>query len=120
MLSIRNLSDADRTALMLRERALALYIFDVYEHNLYQWRHAMEIGDHERARFFGEVLDYLTGRLLRNPRLLYYWNDPSESLKDQYESWTNEHYARFVLGDKPQEVMQQVDATGPFRASIDK
>lgn len=106
------LEPAKRQELLLKERALADIIFNAFEQNYYQWRHAKEVSDIKRVAFLEEVLNYLTGRLLRNPRLLYYWADAG--LSASYESTTREFYDYRVLNNPRQPLTHSADSKGPF------
>ena len=107
-------SAQQRIELLLKERALADFLFTLYEAHLYQRRHAEAAGDHERARFLKEVENYLTGRALRNPRLLYYWSPEGGGLFASYESATQEHYKHNVLHNPTSPLEYAPDPHGPF------
>src|SRR5208282_4018412 len=67
-------SEKDLAVAMLKERFIANYIFTLFEEALYQKdRAANELVNSAKSKFNQEVLDYFTGRVLRNPRLLWYW-----------------------------------------------
>ena len=71
--AVGELGESDRQRMLLQERAVALAIFQAFEQNLYQIGQAKEHRDSHAEAFLSEVCDYFTGRLLRNPRLLFYW-----------------------------------------------
>lgn len=98
----------------LKERAIATLIFTSYEQTFYQWKQADISGDEDRAAFLLEVLNYFTGRLLRNPRLLFYWSPTGGGLSTYFEEDTREHYARHVLQDPERPLREVADSTGPF------
>jgi hypothetical protein len=81
-------TEGDRLA--LEERAIADRLFTMFEQAFYQWRQARERADSPRERFLRDVLVYFTGRLLQNPRLLWYWSPKGGHLSVNYESATIE------------------------------
>lgn len=81
---------------LLRERAVALTIFQIFEQVIYQHKQAQEESDTIRAKFLKEVLDYMTGRLFMNPRLLYLWWHKGGNLKADFEIHTQVYYDTHV------------------------
>jgi hypothetical protein len=112
--SVQGLSSAQKVELSLKERAVADYVFTLYEQNLYLRRQADAAGDEGRSQFLGEVEAYLTGRLLRNPRLLFYWRADGGGLSDLYEEDTKKHHREKVATDKQVPLTEPEDAAGPF------
>ena len=108
-------SPALRAELLLKERAVADYIFTIYEENLYLKRHAKDVGDTQRLRFLTEVEAYLTGKVLRNPRLLWYWSKAGGGLSESYEEETKAHYDATVLSNPAAPLAEQPDTAGPFQ-----
>ncbi|HEY0554188.1 MAG TPA: hypothetical protein VGG20_07970, partial [Thermoanaerobaculia bacterium] len=82
--SVADRSPAMIKALQLKEGAIALMIFTRFEEAFYEWKQAVSSGDTDRASFMEEVLNYFTGRLLRNPRLLWYWSPSGGNLALYY------------------------------------
>jgi hypothetical protein len=78
--------------LRLKERAAALTIFNLYEHTIYQLGKAEEDGDGARTEFLREAADYLTKRLLPNPRLRYLWAKDGGNLECEFEDAARAHY----------------------------
>jgi hypothetical protein len=101
---------AEVVRLELEERAVTDRLFTMFEQAFYQWGQARDRQDTPRAKFLGEVLSYFTGRLLKNPRLLWYWAPKGGNLAVNYEPATVQYYEANV---KPAKL--QWDATGPFR-----
>lgn len=87
LVSVSEISD-----LKLQERAVANRIFTQFEQVFYLEIQAEENDDKSRADFLKEVLDYYTTRLLKNPRLLWYWSNEGGNLKTQYEVKTIKYY----------------------------
>lgn len=71
--------------MLLKERAAALFIFQIFEHFYFLLDHAKKVNAKERIYFINKIFEYLTRRLLRNPRLLYYWNESGGNLKVHFE-----------------------------------
>ena len=81
--------------------------------------HAVEAGANKRADFLTEVLSYLTGRLLQNPRLLYYWDKDGGNLSVYFEDGTKDHYTKNVLHNGKLG-KENIDTSGPFGANHEK
>lgn len=111
----RGLADSQKSQLILAERALADYIFTTFEYTLYEHRVAEEFHDISKKRFLQEVLDYFTSRLLRNPRLLYYWDEKEGGLSLAYEEWTRKYYDAHVLHDPHIPLTESPDVAGPIQ-----
>ena len=114
--SVGPLNPIKREELLIKERAMARIIFLHYEDVLYQWKHATKMGDTERAIFLKEVLSYYTGRVLRNPRLLYFWSEKGANLEADFENETREHYNDHVLHNPLRPLKELPDRAGPFEA----
>ena len=107
------LSPQRHAELMLRERAIALLIFTMFEHGFFQQKQAAQTGETGRAQFLQEMLDYYTGRLLRNPRLMYYWRANGGGLVTYFERETRDCYNHHVLGDSGHAPLS--DDVGPYQ-----
>lgn len=81
---------------------------------------AKQSGGRGRERFLQEVLDYLTGRLLRNPRLLYLWSKSGGNLQVFFEELTRKHYNDHILKDLGEGISGNVDAAGPFGGQVNE
>lgn len=107
-----SLSEDDRLKLLprlkLEERALARRIFSQYENAFYQWQNTSRSRDKSRLWFHKDVADYFSQRLLRNPRLVWFWRSSGGNYRLHYEPLTRDHYDRTV-------VETSVDDTGPFQ-----
>jgi len=112
--SLASVDSSKRTELLLRERAMARFIFTNFEAMLYEWRHSKDVGDTQRAAFLEDVLNYFTGRLLRNPRLLYQWSDSGGKLAADFEPDTRKYYEEHVLHNFSLPLTQKPDPFGPF------
>ncbi|CAN2044579.1 hypothetical protein GMMP13_1500003 [Candidatus Magnetomoraceae bacterium gMMP-13] len=105
--AIGTLTDEKRAEFLVREKMVALLIFQNYEQTLYQWQNSKGIIDNQRTKFLYDVLMYFTQRLLRNPRLLYYWKEGN--LKEYFEKLTTDHYSKYVTDSS-----DNLDSSGPF------
>jgi hypothetical protein len=101
-----------RARLLLKERAMANFIFTHFEATFYDEKSADRFWNSSRSAFQKEVLNYFTGRLLRNPRLLWYWDPKGGNLADMYESATIAYYNEHVFNDKAKP--PQPDPHGPL------
>ena len=106
-------TDAERAALLIRERFIANYIFTLFEYALYQRSRASWFSPEKRA-FSEEVLNYFTSRVLRNPRLLWYWSSQGGGLSTYYEISTRQYYDDRVLHNSADPLQQRPDPLGPF------
>lgn len=66
-------SDPERLSFLLQERALAHFIFTIYEETYYLWRQAAS-GERVRAELARDDLMFFNDFLSNNPRLLWYWD----------------------------------------------
>ncbi len=110
VLAVKDASPEKLVELRLKERVLALHVFDNYEQILFLLDHAKQSGQREQARFLQTMADYFTSRILRNPRLLFYWS----TLADNYEGTTQKEYAARVLHNAQDPLTTRPDAEGPF------
>jgi hypothetical protein len=107
-LAVSPLDEQRRAELLLRERVTALYVFTMFEQALYRWEQSRHSFNSDRTNFMQAVVDYYTGRVLRNPRLLYLWGPGAMS--KYFEVSTIEYYNQHVkdLALAPR------DPVGPF------
>jgi hypothetical protein len=101
---------AELARLSLEERAVADRLFTMFEQAFYQWKQARDRGDTPRAKFLDEVLAYFTGRLLKNPRLLWFWSSSGGNLSVHYEDETIRYFDEKVKPD-----YSKWDQVGPFK-----
>lgn len=113
--SIRELDTNQNSELILKERAMALYAFQIFEYFHYQSEHSRSVNAKDRIDFLNMVLTYLTRRLLRNPRLLYYWSESGGNLNVYFERVTREYFNREVIGKLSGNVEEIMDCDGPFQ-----
>jgi hypothetical protein len=95
--------------LRLKERAAALTIFGLYEHTIYQLGKAEDDGDDARTEFLRDAADYLTQRLLPNPRLRYLWSKDGGNLECEFEDAARAHYEANIIA-----MPHSWDDTGPY------
>lgn len=112
--SVGALTKEQKAEYLLKEKAISFYIFTAFEETFYQYNHAVEVRDVKRSEFLKAVLDYFTGRLLRNPRLLYYWSAAGGNVSQYYELETREYYKLHVLTDPSAPLEFAPDSTGPY------
>lgn len=115
-LACLDMSKAELSKLKLQEHSVSMFIFSAFEHTLYQKQTALDHKQDYRVKFLIEVLEYLTQRLLRNPRLLYMWSENGGNLKKYFESKTISYYETKVLHLNH----IKVDLHGPFPRSMEK
>ncbi len=73
-----------RLEYQLKEEALVTLILTKYEQGLYQLEEANRIGDEWLRTFLKEeVVDYFRKNLIRNPRVLYYWDDVKQLFSEK-------------------------------------
>ena len=109
--SAQDISNEESFRLVLQERAMAIMICSMYEATLYNIETAEMEGNKKRAKFLSEVLNYLEGEWLRNPRILYFWTDERHSLKTMFEIATRRRLEEKVLKYVAEE---EIDKNGPF------
>jgi energy-coupling factor transporter ATP-binding protein EcfA2 len=113
-----NLDKEHQATYLLEERAFADRVFNLFEQTLYEWNEAKRSHDTKGAEFLEKVLDYLTGRLLRNPRLLYFWSPSGGNMSIDYEEQTRAYYDQHVLQDRTHPLKEKPDFQGPFFKSV--
>jgi hypothetical protein len=111
--SVGRIANDRRHVLYLKERSMAIFVFTLYENTFYQHKFAKEAGDTAQVKFLADILFYFTNKLLRNPRLLYFWMPGGGSLSTYFEKDTRAHYDKHVLGDKSN-CIDFADEIGPF------
>jgi len=106
----------DLNKLIVEERQFANQIFVMYEQVYYQWRHS-RFFQGARREFLSAMLDYFTGRLLQNPRLLAFLesDDVGWTLHLEKESRVELRKRHAKLGTGASS-----DALGPFGARLGK
>jgi hypothetical protein len=77
--ALKDLSPGDRAKLLLEERAIAHYIFTVYEETYYQWQSALQANNDTLATLLHDNLIFFND-FLCNSRLVWYWKNPSDAL----------------------------------------
>ena len=112
--SIQDLSQQEKMRLRLQERAMADYLFNEFEQSFYQINRVSLRYDKRSRKFYGEVLDFFTHSLLRNPRLLYYWSQDGGQLCFNYEPSTVAFYEANVLNNHSFPLKFEPDPIGPF------
>jgi hypothetical protein len=106
---------ADMARFRLKERAMADYIFSIYEYTVLDYLAAQSfMGDSRRAKLDEETLTYFTEDLLRNPRLLWYWNPTGGRLAAEYRHETVGHYKDHVLMNPNKPLTEKTDSVGPL------
>ena len=93
---------------------MADYLFNEFEQSFYQINRARSLFDTRSRKFYGEVLDFFTHSLLRNPRLLYYWSQDGGQLCFNYEPSTIAFYEANVLNNHLFPLKFEPDLIGPF------
>ncbi len=105
------LSREQKLKLVLKERSIALYVFTVFEEIFLLEAQSWRFGHFQRRDYYQDMLNYLTGSLLRNPRLLYYLSPKGAGLLDYLEADTQKY-----LREKLEQALDpgQFDGIGPF------
>ncbi|HYR28487.1 MAG TPA: hypothetical protein VEU30_08480 [Thermoanaerobaculia bacterium] len=100
---------SQRAEAQLRESAMAMFLFAQFEQTLYLHQKAVELGESERVTFTEGTLDYFTGTLLRNPRLVHMWSPSGDNLRAYHDPMAQKYWDAKVGPAKP-----RADAVGPF------
>jgi len=109
-----DIDDAKRCELLVKERSFAIRIFSMFEQVLYQHDNARGARDAGRAQFLDEVLGYFTGRLLLNPRLVYYWLPDGGGLRALFEPRTREYFESALSRSGTFDQDRDADPEGPY------
>jgi len=109
--STHDLDNEKRSAYLLQERAVVDLLMSYYEQILYQWE---STGDKERE-FVASIIKYFEGRLLRNPRVIWWWQADCGGLETSYEDDTRKRWKKNVLAPiSGGDVSEWRDDYGPF------
>lgn len=100
---------AERAQMKLREGAMAMYLFSQFEQTVYLHQAAVEMDEKERVNFSKATLEYFTGTLFRNPRLVYLWSPNGANLRQHYDPVAQQYWDQTVGKAQP-----AMDANGPF------
>lgn len=96
---------------LLQERAVADLILSFYEQMLGQWE-ATQDKEHE---FIDGMIKYFEGRLLRNPRLIWWWMADAGGLETSYDDKTRARWRKNVFEPFQHTTATWQDAEGPFK-----
>ena len=106
-----HIDEERRLSFLLQERAVVDLLMSYYEQILFQWR---STGDKERE-FVSGIIDYFEGRLLRNPRVVWWWQADCGGLETSYEDDTRARWNERVLAPiRGGDVSVWRDDCGPF------
>jgi hypothetical protein len=103
---------SERAALILQEEAMADYMFETFDHALFQYQQAVKAGDPRRIEITQDVLDYFTSRVLPNPRLLFFWTAGGSSA--HYGPLVVDYVKVHVLNGKAAPEESRIDRHGPL------
>src|SRR5262249_52069064 len=78
-----SLTEVTRARVYLQEQATALHVCDIYEQTLYQRKLAKQAGDKSRFKVLDMLAEYYEGRLLRNPRLRFHWDNGASDMMEE-------------------------------------
>jgi len=109
--SIERLDEPKIASYQLQERAVTDFILSFYEQMLGQWA-ATQDKEHE---FVDAMIGYFEGRLLRNPRLIWWWMAEAGGLETSYEPSTRKRWRERVLEPFKASTANWQDAEGPFK-----
>lgn len=104
------LDEVKLSSYLLQERAVADLILSFYEQMLGQWDATRE----KEYGFIDEMIAYFEGRLLRNPRLVWWWMSEGGGLETSYEDHTRQRWRENVLAPIQAADAPWQDARGPF------
>lgn len=93
-------TDAMRSRLYLKEHAIALDVYNIYEQTLEQRDLAKIAGDQKRLKVLNALTDYYEKKMLRSPRMRYHWVNGAS---DMMESSTRQQYDKNVRDAYPNE-----------------
>jgi hypothetical protein len=112
--AVAHATDSDLAKYRLSERAMADYLFSVFEANLIDYQSSSPLQEPMRRKFEEGVLDFFTQKLLRNPRLLYYWSRDGGKLSEEYQDTTQQYYNEHVLSSANRKLIEAPDPVGPL------
>jgi hypothetical protein len=105
----------DKARYRLKERAMADYLFTIYEFMILDYNASQSFfGDDRRAEEDKKAILYFTDDLLRNPRLLWYWDASGGKLESEYREETKKHYMEHVRNNPGRPSPVDEDEIGPL------
>ena len=107
--SLITLSASEIVEFRLRERAVVDSLLTFYEQVVFQWTQASVTERH----FTKDIIDFMEGRLLKNPRIIWWWGAEEVGLADSYEELTHSRWNKYVLAGVDQTKPDWKDAYGP-------
>lgn len=108
--ALGQLDPKKRAEYLIQERATADFIFMFYEQTRAQWAYTQD-SDRDYVR---EVLEYLNGRLLHNPRLVYWWLKSGGGLESSYDAPLKDDWNANVYAKVKAAAGNWCDPSGPF------
>src|SRR5262249_49331489 len=105
------LDEVKAACYLLQERAVADLILSFYEQMLDQW----DVTKDKEHEFINKMIVYFEGRLLRNPRLIWWWMADAGGLETSYEDPTRDRWRKNVLEPSQATTARWQDADGPFK-----
>jgi hypothetical protein len=111
----RDIDDEKRISYLLQERTVVDLLMTYYEQITFQWESTR---DKER-KFVKGIIDHFEMRVLRNPRLIWWWQAECGGLETAYDDETRKRWQDKVLapiaGDN---VSEWRDDSGPFGQTV--
>lgn len=100
----------------LKEKTVAYFIFSEFSHAVKRQQHSEKISKQQK-KFTAEVVEYFCDYVLRNPRLLYYWNHQEQNMVEEYYGDAKDAYDT-TIGDSFGEIKinEMMDTVGPFES----
>lgn len=102
----------NRLEYLMRERAIAIRIFQVYEEAWYAYENRSPFWLPKRRRLSREVLAYFQSKLLKNPRLQFLWSEAGGNIRIHFADKVVEEYEKALRNPGT----PAVDPQGPLPA----
>jgi hypothetical protein len=113
--ALHGLDDKQRIEYELQERALAHFIFTVYEETYFHWTAARQAGDDRLAELLDANLVFFRSVALCNARLVWFFDANSGKLSEYFADGLREDYAEYVTED----CAVAPDPVGPIGVAIE-
>ena len=113
-IAVADLSVGERVALLETEKTLAEMQLLQFEETFYHYELAVRAGDDTRKAIVGEILDYFTLGMLRNPRTLWLSSPEGGNLAAHLNATSLAYYRARVLNDEEHPLQYPADELGLF------
>ncbi len=112
MIKARNINPDPKQVLV--ERAIANRIFNHFAQVVFSYEQARTSGNLHRIKLTNRIRSYYASHLLKNPRLLWYWDKNGGNLSAMQNFHTRKYYESILSKRQISYFNLKIDSKGPF------